>query len=287
MKGGNTTLDAIWSILWLIVIFSALSPAIHQRYLEAARQSVIHQLERKRRSRLITLIHRQENVSLLGVPIARYITMEDSEAVLTAIRSTPPNVPIDLVLHTPGGLVLAAEQIARALYNHPAKTTVIIPHYAMSGGTLIALAADEIIMDKHAVIGPLDPQINNMPAASIVRAVKEKGVQNVDDETLILADISEKALEQVKNTVRDLLNKHMDDEKAEEVADLLCQGHFTHDNPIFPEQAKALNLNVNTNIPSEVFDLLMLYPQPGASQRSVSYTRSDESLDNVPTIRYK
>lgn len=125
-------MDAIWSILWLIVIFSALSPAIHQRYLEAARQSVIHQLERKRRSRLITLIHRQENVSLLGVPIARYITMEDSEAVLTAIRSTPPNVPIDLVLHTPGGLVLAAEQIARALYNHPAKTTVIIPHYAMS-----------------------------------------------------------------------------------------------------------------------------------------------------------
>jgi ClpP class serine protease len=212
--------------------------------------------------------------------------MEDAEAVLTAIRSTPPDVPIDLVLHTPGGLVLAAEQIARAVYNHPAKTTVIIPHYAMSGGTLIALAADEIIMDKHAVIGPLDPQINNMPAASIVRAVREKGVQAVDDETLILADISEKALEQVKQTVKQLLKKHMDDEKAEEVADLLCEGHFTHDNPIFPEQARELNLNINTDMPPEVFDLLMLYPQPAASQRSVSYTRGESKTD-VPTIRYK
>jgi len=51
-------------------------------------------MEKKRHSRLITLIHRQESVALWGLPIARYITMEDSEAVLTAIRSTPPDTPL-------------------------------------------------------------------------------------------------------------------------------------------------------------------------------------------------
>ena len=80
------------------------------------------------------LIHRQESISLLGIPISRYINIEDSEQVLRAIRLTPANVPIDLILHTPGGLVLATEQIARALIRHQAKVSVFIPHSAMSGG---------------------------------------------------------------------------------------------------------------------------------------------------------
>jgi ClpP class serine protease len=66
-------------------------------------------------------------------------------------------------------LVLAAEQIAKALVEHKGKITVFVPHYAMSGGTLIALAADEIVMDSNAVLGQVDPQIGEMPAASIVK----------------------------------------------------------------------------------------------------------------------
>jgi len=54
----------------------------------------------------------------------------------------------------PGGLVLAAEQIAPALRRHSGTVTVFVPRYAMSGGTLIALAADEIVMDPNAVLGP-------------------------------------------------------------------------------------------------------------------------------------
>ena len=88
-------------------------------------------------------------------------------AVLRAIKLTDDDVPIDLILHTPGGLVLAAEQIAHALKNHPAKVTVMVPHYAMSGGTLISLAADEIVLDDNAVLGPVDPQLGQQPAASV------------------------------------------------------------------------------------------------------------------------
>lgn len=87
---------------------------------------------------------------------------------------TGKQVPIDLVLQTPGGLILAAEQIASALADHPAPVTVHVPHYAMSGGTLIALAADQIVLVPSALLGPVDPQLGEYPAASILAAVGRK-----------------------------------------------------------------------------------------------------------------
>src|SRR6476619_123840 len=109
---------------------------LRQRMLEATRLRKISQLERARKSRVILLVHRQETMRLLGFPIARYIDINDSEDVLRAIQMTDANVPVDIILHTPGGLVLAALQIARAIRGHKAKVTVLVPHYAMSGGTL-------------------------------------------------------------------------------------------------------------------------------------------------------
>lgn len=111
---------------------------------------------------------------------------------------TGQEVPIDMVLHTPGGLVLAAEQIASALAAHPTPVTVFVPHYAMSGGTLIAMAADQIVLAPSAVLGPVDPQLGEYPAASIIAAVERKDVNETDDKTLILADVSRKAQVQVR-----------------------------------------------------------------------------------------
>jgi ClpP class serine protease len=153
----------VFDLFWIFLIFTAMFPALQRRLLEEARARLIRQIERQRGTRLITMIHRQETIGFFGLPISRYIDIEDSERVLRAIRLTPPDMPIDLILHTPGGLVLAAEQIAQALVRRPAKVTVFIPHYAMSGGTLIALAADEIVMDENAVLGPVDPQRVNIP----------------------------------------------------------------------------------------------------------------------------
>ena len=147
------------SIFFLFFIAQFFIPLVQKRMLEARRQAAIRAIEQSRRSRLITMIHRQETMSFLGFPIARYIDIEDSEAVLRAIRLTPPEMPIDILLHTPGGLVLASEQIAFALKRRQGKVTAFVPHYAMSGGTLVALAADEIVMDPNAVLGPVDPQL--------------------------------------------------------------------------------------------------------------------------------
>ncbi len=216
----------------------------------------------KRGSNVITMIHRQESIGFLGIPIYRFIDIDDSEKVLRAIRSTPKDKPIDLIIHTPGGLVLAATQIAKALHDHPAKTTVTVPHYAMSGGTLIALAADEILMDPHAVLGPVDPQLMNFPAPSILRAVERKETKDIDDQTLIMADIAEKAIRQVNETVFRLLKDKMGEERAREVAKILTEGRWTHDYPLGVEELRELGLNVSTEVPEEVYELMELYPQP-------------------------
>ena len=195
----------IFNILFLVfIVLSFLQPIVRQKMLEAARLRLFRALERLRGTRVIALIHRQETLALLGFPLSRYIDIQDSEQVLRAIKLTSPEVPIDLVLHTPGGLVLAAEQIAHALCRHPAKVTVFVPHYAMSGGTLIALAADEIVMDPNAVLGPVDPQIGTQPAASILKVLEQKPMSEIDDSTLILADMSRKAIDQVKRAVAEI-----------------------------------------------------------------------------------
>jgi len=258
-------------IIWFLFLISVIIPMLRQRSIEAARLRLIRQIEQKRGSRLITLIHRQELLSLLGIPLTRFINIEDSEHVLRAIRLTPDDLPIDLVLHTPGGLVLASEQIARAIQRHPAKVTVFVPHYAMSGGTMISLAADEIIMDENAVLGPVDPQLGNFPAASIVEAVRQKGKDKVDDETLIMADISSKALVQVEEFILELLKEKMPEENAREVAKALSTGQWTHDYPITFEKLQNLGLKVATGLPTEIYELMELYPQPPQRRPSVQF----------------
>ncbi len=143
-------------------------------------------------------------------------------------------------MQPPGGLVLAAEQIAKALVEHKGKVTVFIPHYAMSGGTLIALAAAEIVMDRNAVLGPVDPQIGGIAAASILKAVEIKKAQ-ASDETLMMADMAAKARVQVVSFVADLLSKRLPRKKAEELAIVLSEGRWTHDFPITVQAAKDLS----------------------------------------------
>src|SRR5712671_7712808 len=85
------------------------------------RAQAIRGLEKSHASRVITMIHRQEKRSLFGFAVSRHIDLEDAQTIIAAIKETPDDMPIDLVIHTPGGLVLAAMQIARL------KVTVYVP----------------------------------------------------------------------------------------------------------------------------------------------------------------
>jgi ClpP class serine protease len=273
-----------WIFSWrglvaVLILLFFVAPAVESWQREVLREKAITDLEKKRGSRVIVLIHRQESVNVLGIPVVRYINIDDSEDVLKAIRLTDKKIPLDLILHTPGGLVLAASQIAKAVKRHPAKTTVFVPHYAMSGGTLIALAANEIVMDANAVLGPIDPQLGDFPAASVLKVLEKKPVDKIEDLTLVLADQSKKAIAQVSALAQELLSGKVPTTKARDIANRLASGTWTHDFPISAETAKDLiGLPVSTEMPEEVFQLTGLYPQPNEGQPSVFY---------LPGPRYK
>src|SRR5712671_5083491 len=231
---------SISDIFWLFFIFTALQPWLRQRMLEVMRTRKIAQLEGQRNSRVILMVHRQETMRLLGFPLMRYIDINDSEDVLRAIR------------------------------DHKSKVTVFVPHYAMSGGTLIALAADEIVMCRHSVLGPVDPQLGDQPAASLIKVVEQKPIAEIDDKTLIEADQARKSLNQVETFVRKMLEERMG-EKAGPLAHLLASGTWTHDYPITVGEAREMGLTVSTAMPNEVYELMGLYPQTAQRRPSVEY----------------
>jgi ClpP class serine protease len=272
-----------WDLLWIFLILLSLQPALQQRMVAAARRRALERLSRERDATVITLIHRQETISLLGIPLMRHIDIDDAESVLRAIRETPTGKPIEIVLHTPGGLVLAARQIAAALADHDGKVTAVVPHYAMSGGTMIALAADEILIDTHAALGPIDPQLGQYPAASLVAVAEMPGQHK--DETLLMADVGRKALHQVEMFARGLLERNMEPVKAREVARILSTGLWTHDHPLLPPELASLGLPIKIGVPDEERALLELYPQPRGRQPGVEYFPGRPSPPGLPPGR--
>ena len=267
-------MDIIGLLFWLLLFSVIAEPLFEYQRIKTARMALLKRIEDKYGYRVITLIHRQERVGFFGVPIYRFIDIEDSEAVIRAIRNTPKDKPIMIILHTPGGMVLAAAQIAHALHKHPAKTVAVVPHYAMSGGTLIALSADEIWMDPAAALGPLDPQIpvegQHLPAPSLVKVLEDKG-KEASDKFLVYGDVAKKALNEMLDMVVNLLRGKVGDEKAREIAEELVMGKYTHDYPLFYEKVKELGLPVKDKVPPEVYSLMELYPQAQAQRPGVEY----------------
>jgi len=267
-------LGSLLGNLWILIfILLFLIPQFQRLSLAAARRRMLTKISKSRRSNVITLIHRQETIAFLNIPIARYIDIDDSEQVLRAIRMVPKDEPIDLIVHTPGGLAIAAAQIAMALKDHPGRKTVIVPHYAMSGGTLIALAADSICMDSHAFLGPVDPQIGDQngsyPASSLIHLTKVKNVNEIDDRTLILAEEAKKAVRQMEDLVRKILGDRFPKEKVDEIVSELVSGKYTHDHPITRDDIERLlgSQCVEKKMPQEVYDLMALYRMESRPRR--------------------
>jgi ClpP class serine protease len=270
-------IDSLLSNIWVVFLFFTLIyPRLQQGLIQSARSSALSKLGKKRGTSVITLIHRQETLSLFGLPISRYIDIDDSEDLLRAIRLTPDDQPIDLIIHTPGGIALAATQIAFALKAHKGKTTVMVPHYAMSGGTLIALAADEILMDAHAVLGPVDPQIGtstgSFAASSILKVVEKKEPKDTDDETMYLAEEARKAIGQMKDTVRQLIDDKYPPDRVEAIISDLVTGKYTHDFPITSETVcSLLGQCAYPELPLEVYTLMNLYKMGQQRRPGVEY----------------
>jgi ClpP class serine protease len=257
------------SLLWLFFVLASMQPAVQRQMMLLQRRRALAVLSRKREATMITLIHRQESMSLLGFPIVRYIDIDDAEGVLRAIYETPAGRAIEIILHTPGGMVVAARQIATALADHDGKVTAVVPHYAMSGGTMIAMAADEILIAAHASLGPVDPQLGQYAAASLVAVAERPG--DHDDQTLIMADLGRKAIAQVEGFTERMLQRHMPPERAAEAARLMATGTWTHDHPLQFAELQTLGLPARVGVPALERELMTLYPQPRGRTPAVEY----------------
>ena len=260
---GLSTTDFLIILGVMLFLYMLIYPQWQVRSARRRRLSRIREMERKWGTRILTMIHRKEAISMLGIPVYQFIDVEDAEEVLRGIREAEDK-PIDLIIHTPGGQLHASMQIARALKNHNSRTRVFVPHYSMSGGTLIALAATEIIMDKDASLGPIDPQIGDFlrgvfPAPSWLHVARKKGLE-ADDTTLMMSDVSEKALNFTRSMVNELLEgKFEDREKQNRVVEKLTGGEMIHSQLISAEDARALGLPVSTELPPEIHEFMKYY----------------------------
>lgn len=235
----------------LIALALAVGVACSRRWLRRTRRTrLIKRFERTRGSRAIVVVDRSQPVLPWGV--SDIFDVDQSETMLRAIQLTDEKVPIDVVLHTPGGIVMAAEQVATALSAHPAKVTVFVPYYAMSGGTIIAIAADEIVMSPVAALGSIDPQFDDRTAASILAAAQAKAPAELDDATLMLADEARKAQRETQSFAEQILRRSVDAARCSEIAAALTDGRWTHEFPISATVARQLGLRVSTVMPPEI-----------------------------------
>ena len=101
---------------------------------------------------------------------------QDLQGFMTCVKDTDKNT-LDLIIHTPGGDYEATKRIINYLHLTYQHIRVFIPHLAMSGGTLIACAADEIYMGPYSSLGPTDPQVllgrNYVPVNAILNEFEQ------------------------------------------------------------------------------------------------------------------
>lgn len=240
-----------------VVLFRALGARGRARIqIQAERAEILERMGSRRGTVVLTLVHRREPWGGKGHGT---ITIEDSESLLSQLRRIPPKQPVDLILHTPGGLVLAAEMIAMAVRKRPSRVTAIVPFYAMSGGTLVALAANELMMEAESVLGPLDPQIAGFPAHALISLPQLKPPAAVSDEMMMLSGIARQSLDQTREFVKWILDKKMPPKDRDAVAAFLTGGYLTHDTPIVSEVARDLGIAVKGGIPPEVYQLFQTF----------------------------
>lgn len=138
------------------------------RPLDIVRKNYINKLHEHTGRNIITYY----SGFLNGVNVNDYnlsINDQDMSGFMNAINKMDSSKGLDLILHTPGGSIAATESIVSYLRSKfSTNIRAIIPQISMSAGTMIALSCSEIIMGIHSNIGPIDPQVNGVPAYNII-----------------------------------------------------------------------------------------------------------------------
>ncbi|MBP6013627.1 MAG: hypothetical protein KBA31_15480 [Alphaproteobacteria bacterium] len=237
-------------------------------------REILARIEQKRGSRVIAIIHRENMARDRLDPV-------DLEDALTAIRKTPRDKPLDIIIHSPGGWISCAQQIARAIKAHPAKVTAFVPYFALGSTTFMAFAADEVVMSPHAALSPVDPYVAYGSASSVIAGIKGKPIQKVADETVIYADFARKLLDEAKRVTCELMHDGRDHQGVCKLADELVSGKSYSWRAITPEAARELGLKVSTAMPAEVFELIRSCRRDGGHDATVTYIEDEHAHDRT------
>ena len=211
----------------------------------------------KNRPATIAIIHHLRPSAFVWIK-KRYaqINLEEALAVVQTIRGVPDDRPIHLILHTLGGLSIAGEMIAQAIKLHKASVTAYIPYYAMSAGTVIALATERVVFGRGAALGPIDSQYYGFPVDSYIDMLKRKRARHIDDATLLIALSAKKVIADDEKVLCDLINKKHGHGDPCKIARYLASGIHNHGYRVTFDKAKQLGINVATGVPQEYFELV-------------------------------
>jgi ATP-dependent protease ClpP protease subunit len=231
----------------------------------------------------------------------------DKNGFMSAIHGMDRKKGLDLVLHTPGGDLAAAESLVsylRSMFGNDIRA--IVPQLALSAGTMIACACREIVMGKHSSLGPIDPQFGNLPAHGIVeefnQAAKEIGENPakipvwqpiIGKYNPTLIGECQKAITWSQTIVRDWLMTGMfaKSKNAEEKADRIVQelgDHvltLSHARHIEFDKAKAIGLKVTELEADGAFQDALLTVHHLAAQ-TMAATPTVKLIENQKGIAY-
>ena len=114
------------------------------------------------------------------------ITREDINGFMNALAGTPTDNGLVLILHTPGGDPNAVESIVEYLHAKFDRIDVVIPYLAMSGGAMISLASNLLVLGKQSQLGPIDPQFligNKVHSARAIQEGFNKAREDIEKDT--------------------------------------------------------------------------------------------------------
>jgi len=245
-------------MLVFFVLSGILFSLVRQFLVDYHIKQLISDYEKAHNARVFYFIHRKRSLGIFGISLYEYLEIYDAHRFLRDLKSVPENRNLVIIIHSPGGELLAAMQIAKVLKEWNGRVSVVVPYYAMSAGTLIALSADTIYADRNVAFGAIDPQIpagNNryISAADLYKVCRGNSTISVQDR--ILCEMGRKAMKQVESFLKRVVLKDKDEKVEEAVINTLLYTERSHDFPFFAENLKEMGLNVVFEIPRELREL--------------------------------
>lgn len=224
---------------------------------ESNLDTMLEEYEQEHDSKVIFINHQSKSGSILGQSLSFLDSMpslskSDVRDVLDILRDTPKDKTLDIILHTNGGSLTAAEVITKALISHEGTIRVHIPYYAESAGTLVALAGNEIHIGQGGWLTQVDPQLGYWSAASVLEASKTQGTSWFSD-ILRLTNVSaQKAMDRAVDIFNYIATaRGYTEQEIHLLCELLVEGKSNHDKPLTEDllvNVKGLDYNIDSKI---------------------------------------